>query len=131
SLARPQTKDERLTLTKHLLIFFLRNLSTKISSVHPFIYITIYLFFIPVFALIYRNIPSGFYAPYAQFEYAGKSDAYRVGEAIQTALRRQLASRKAAVADKEPKVKDVYVQRLSAADSVTLKFDLLTMIFDS
>ena len=73
-------------------ILVLDNFFKRISSINPFFYIIFYLLAIPIFAGVYAAIPSGFYAPYAQLEYNGKSDAYQIGILIQTAIRRALHS---------------------------------------
>lgn len=112
----------------------LKDLSTKISSVHPLLYIILYISAIPFFAGIYFAIPSGFYAPYARLEYSGQSDAYRTGVLIQTAIRRALHGRssKSPVLVQKLKEKEemLYVQRLSAMDSSKIKFDVLAMLWD-
>ena len=47
------------------------------TRVHPIWYLILYVSAVPFFALAYYNIPRGFYAPYAQLEPYGQSDAYQ------------------------------------------------------
>ncbi len=121
-------------MTNQKPILLLKNLSAKISGVHPLLYIVLYISAIPVFAGIYFAIPSGFYAPYARLEYSGQSDAYQTGVLIQTAIRRALHARssKSSVLVQKLKEKEemLYVQRLSAMDSSKIKFEVLAMLWD-
>jgi len=110
-------------------ISFFRGLSLRISTVHPLTYVVVYILAIPVFAEGYCLIPSGFYAPYAHLEYSGKSDEYRAGVMIQTAISRRLHTHQATNEASLP-VRDFYVQRLRSVDNTAIEFDLLTMLWN-
>jgi len=107
----------------------------RISSINPFFYIIFYLLAIPIFAGVYSAIPSGFYAPYAQLEYNGKSDAYQTGILIQTAIRRALHTRslKSPVFVQKLKFREdipLYVSGLSVIGNSTITFEVMAMLWN-
>jgi len=128
------TKRENLKMPHRSPILVLENLTRKISSVHPLLYILLYISAIPIFAVIYSVIPNGFYAPYARLEYSGQADAYQTGILIQTATRRALQQRslKSPVLVEKLKMREemLHVQRLSVIDNSTIKFYVYAMLWD-
>jgi hypothetical protein len=105
----------------------IENLATRISSVHPLIYLIVYLAMIPVFATGYYLMPPGLYAPYARFEAGAATDALNLGKTFEGAIRRSLALKKdgaVVVSGWKLRPETLNIQGISSSDGSALTFVL-------
>jgi hypothetical protein len=80
---------------------------------------------VPIFAIAYCQISKGFYAPYARFEIAGRSDQDEIVRTIEAAIRRTAEKKGSFIEDKwEIVPNSIFVLRLNASSEGTIAFDL-------
>ena len=71
-----------------------RTYGLTLSRVPPLVYLLLYLFEVPTFALLYVFVASdGFYAPYSRYEPDALLDKVHLASRLETALRRSFDAR--------------------------------------
>jgi hypothetical protein len=102
----------------------------KISSIHPLWYMFGYFVMIPVFALLYFLLPpNSFYAPYARFEPAARSDFSRMEGIIGGALKQLADSRDIVV--QGWKLNKIVVYGFRSKDGSALDFNIMGVFENS
>lgn len=63
-----------------------------VSEIRPLYYLVAYLLCVPLFALVYWNLPGGFYAPYVKMEKSARNDIKVVAKVVEGAFQQHLTT---------------------------------------